>query len=998
MDRREFFKLIFGENPNGWICIRGIYFKTRPGSANAPYHRWASTFEEADQYIEEMQAAGREPYYVPGIFKKPGDKYTGAEVFNVKSHRSFFMDIDCGEGVKKPYKTQKEGLAALQQFMADTKLPMPTLVSSGYGIHCYWVVDEDVPYDLWKPIAMALKAKGHEYKFKTDQRVVGDGASLMRPPDSFNTKNYEDPRKVKVRYMAPVLTLDAFRDIIPPVLTHATTGVAPDALTASLMGEYPSCSFDVLLKKSLATKTVKVPVKKVVTDKDGKEHAVLKEEALEVCAGCQQIRKCYVERETLDYDLWLLALAVAYKCTDAETAIHTISEGHPTYKYDDIVKKAATLDGTTTCLKFQQQNPDDCNGCIHRQQGKIKAPISLGRAVEFSSASDNIITNVVYEGLAGERVIEAPIAYPAPWARPKQGGIVRRDFDDPVLAEEAGESMETFVYANDLWVKQLLEDDDSGASLHMVHVRPNGPKSKRVDEFIVTYEEATKAEALQKRLAHFGVHGAFLKTTATLLQQYVQAWVAKLEKEAEAGIARAHYGWHGSSFVVGKREYLPHMLPAYSPPSKATENTVEAFDPVGELATWTQMADLYGAKGNEAKAFILFVGFGAPLYRFTKQGSCLIHLTNKDSGVGKSTNQKVAASIWGDPSQLMLLKTDTDNARYHMFGVLRHLPIFIDEITNMDAESLSELAYRISENRGKHRQYSHSNSLRKNDTKWETMIVSSGNNSLYDTLKQHKINLGGEMNRIIELPLDVKDTLTQEEGSYWYEHVLSNNYGTAGHIYAQYLADNQEDFEQETFQCYQDYVQKFNFKREHRFFRAACAAAFTGARIAKALGLHNIDVDAVERWAIEHLGNITASVKEAADQDSLAMLGRFINEHKRNELIVNKGQVVAGGLMMSEIPLKESYGALIMRMEREAGILYINCEALRSWCGKHRAHYEPLISDLTALGIVIAAKKDKRLAEGTPSPGLPVKCLWVDMTAVEKLNSSIAQAASAVVQ
>lgn len=989
MNRREFFNTIFGDDPQGWICIRGIYFKPRPGQG--PYHIWAKDFDEADQAIEHFQSEGREPYYVPGLFKEKGDKYSGATASNVKSHRSFYVDIDCGPDAKKPYKTQKEGLAALQQFLTHTGLPMPTLVSSGYGIHCYWIMDRDIPYDLWKPAVMGLVAKANEYQFETDRRVIGDGASLLRPPDSFNTKNPDEPKQVKVRHAAPVMTLESFQRIIPVALTHGTVNTSIDPMTSSLMGDYPSCSFDVLLRKSLITKQIKVPVKKIIKDKDGNDQAVLREEAVEACAGCQQIKKCYDERAHLDYDMWLLALSVAQFCTDADEAIQLISEGHPDYDAVAVAKKAASLNkGPAACTAFQQKNPDGCIGCVHRTQGKIKGPISLGRSVELSTASDLIIENVIHEGLPGETTVEAPLSYPPPWARPRQGGVVRRDFDEVEQAEEAGESMETFVYGNDLWVKELMQDEDEGMALHMVHVQPFGPHQKRAVQFMIPYEEIAKQDTLQKRLAHHGVHGAFFKGTTALLQQYIQAWVVQLEREAKPGIARAHYGWHDGSFVVGKREYVANMSPTYSPPSKATAHTADAFDPVGSLAEWVEMANLYGAPGNEAKAFTMFIAYGAPLYKFLELGSCLVHLSNKESGVGKSTNQRVGASVWGDPKELMLLKTDTDNARYHQMGVYRHLPVWIDEITNMDPDELSELAYRISENRGKHRQYSHSNSLRRNQTKWETIVVSSGNNSLYDTLKQHRINLGGEMNRIIELNIDVKDALTQEEASHWYEHVLPNNYGLAGHIYAQYLADMEDDLKRETFETYQSYVKKFNFKRQHRFFRGVCAAVFTGARAAKALGLHNIDVDRVEAWAIQQLGDITAVMKESVEQDALQTLGQFINENKRNELIVNHGEITAGGLAISEMPVKEPLGRLVMRMERDTERLYIASAPLRSWCADHRAHFDAMILEMKAKGVLISSSQFKALAAGTASPGVSVRCIVIDMAKVHILNSDLA--------
>ena len=857
---------------------------------------------------------------------------------------------------------------------------MPTMVDSGNGVHCYWIIDQEMPYDIWKPVAMGLKDKTHQLKFKTDDSVVGDGASLVRVPDTFNTKDPKNPKPVTVRNVGRILTLEEFKEFIPPALTHGAVRALPaDELTRSLMGDYPSCEFDRVLRKSLSLKEHKARVKEISVDKEGNESIVFKDKIVEACAGCPQIRFAYEHRASLEEPIWFAALAVAKFCTDSEAAIQVISEGHPGYDYHKTIKKIDHILGPTTCVEFQRKNPDGCIGCIHKNDPKMTSPILLGRFTELASPSDNLIENVIHDGFKDPQSVEAPLSYPSPWARPKRGGIVRREFDDPEQAEAMDADMETFVYENDLWVKQLLEDPDGGETVHMIHVQPNGPQGKRVVEFMVPMEEVARCETLQRRLAFNGVHGAVTKATSTLLQSYIRDWVAKLKKEIGFCVARSHYGWHDTSLVIGAREYIPHKQPAYSPPSKATESSADSMKPTGDLALWTQMVDLYNAVGNEVRAFVVFLSFGAPLYKFTGQGSCMIHLTNKDSGVGKSTNQRVAASVWGNPKELMLLKTDTDNARYHMFGVFRHLPIFIDEITNMLPEQISEMAFRISENRGKHRQNSHSNSLRKNTTEWQTMVISSGNNSLYDTLKQHNINIAGEMNRIIELPLSVKDELSIEEASRWYEKVLPNNYGLAGDIYAQYLVDMRDDVEAMVFQCYEDYVQKFNFKQEHRYFRAACAAAFTGARIAKDLGLHNIDVDRVERWAIQQLGGIQSAVKEASSQESVPVLGQFLNAYKRNELVINAGKIMAGGIELSQAPTKEPLGQLAIRVEQDTGRMYIAKSVLMNWCGEHRVHFSVLVDDLEKKGLLMTQSVHKRLAEGTPSPGLPVACICVDL-------------------
>lgn len=983
MNRREFFQQLFGETPNGVINIRGVYFKGKG------YNKFATSWDEVDEHIKYFQDQGREVYFGLGALKS-----NTAGAANVQYLKSFYIDVDCGEG--KPYTTKKEGLAALVAFTNEVGLPLPTIVDSGNGLHCYWFLDREIHYDLWKPVAMGLKAKTHELKFELDDSVTGDGGQILRVPDTFNTKIKEKPKKVWVRSVGSVITFEEFSALIPPVATHSRPMAYKDELTRSLAGiNHVSCSFDLLLKKSFKTKEFTERVKQVITDRDGNESYEYRNKVFEACAGCPQILHAYENRSTIVRDLWFPALTVAAFCTDRDEAIHILSEGHPTYNYDDTLYTANSCDGTITCEVYRTKNPDLCNTCGHRREFKkegeyrIKAPILLGKYTAFAEPSDNIIADVIHDGFAEPITVEAPMSYPSPWARPKQGGIVRRDFDVE-QAEDLDEPAETFIYENDLWVKQILIDPDAGEALHLVHIQPDGPDKKHVLEFIIPSEEISRRETLQRRLAFYGVHAAFTPATSSLLQQYIKDWVTKLKKEQPKFFARSHYGWHEGAFVVGKKEFNPDQPAMYSPASKATEDSAEYLVSRGKLELWREMVNLYGTPGNEARAFIFFVSFGAPLHPFLNQGSCIIHLTNKDSGVGKSTNQRVSASTWGDPKELMLLSTDTDNAKYQQFGVFRNLPIYIDEITNMPPDRLSDFTFRVSQNRGKHRQNSHSNTLRKNTTKWETLIVTSGNNSLYDTLKQHKINVAGELNRIIELPVSVKDALTIEEASYWYEQVLFDNYGLAGEVYAQYLVDNKAQVIAMVKNTYELYAKKFNFQREHRFYRAACAATFTGARIAKELGLHDIDVDRVEAWAVQQLGGIQTTVQEASTQDSVATLGQFLNAYKRNELVLNSGKVMAGGLELSQAPTKDAHGQLVIRVEQDTGRMYISKSVLMHWCGEHRVHFTVLIDDLDTSGLLVSKSLHKRLAEGTSSPGLPVACICVDMNRANNMREELA--------
>jgi len=63
-----------------------------------------------------------------------------------------------------------------------------------------------------------------------------------------------------------------------------------------------------------------------------------------------------------------------------------------------------------------------------------------------------------------------------------------------------------------------------------------------------------------------------------------------------------------------------------------------------------------------------------------------------------------------------------------------NLPFTIDEMTNTSGKELSELAYSITQGVAKDRGKSSSNELRKNNTTWQTIALSSSNASFYEKL------------------------------------------------------------------------------------------------------------------------------------------------------------------------------------------------------------------------------------------------------------------------
>ena len=157
MDTLEFLQRVWPAQ--GTYAI--MYFE--PGS-DKPAHKFASTIPDAEKIIKQLNTAGKNTYFTVCTFSKARRK----QEFATHS-KALFMDIDCGEG--KPFANQREGLTWLTKYLQDTGLPMPMVISSGNGLHIYWVTTRDMTIDEWQPLADKLKAS-------VESMGVDEGAEL----------------------------------------------------------------------------------------------------------------------------------------------------------------------------------------------------------------------------------------------------------------------------------------------------------------------------------------------------------------------------------------------------------------------------------------------------------------------------------------------------------------------------------------------------------------------------------------------------------------------------------------------------------------------------------------------------------------------------------------------------------------------------------------------------------------------------------------------------
>jgi putative DNA primase/helicase len=203
-------------------------------------NRHASSVRNAVAQIFEIDEAGNDAFFALASYREPGTR-KGSNVLSVKS---FWIDIDCGEDKAldgKGYQTKAAALKELKAFCLAYGLPIPTIVDSGGGLHCYWILNQDIAAAEWYPLANKLKqimALGAAVLLADPSRTA-DIASVLRPPETHNRKSkYNDATVRLLRESADINFVDfeakvsAAHAKLPPLLQQ--NGDLSDGL-----GKYP---------------------------------------------------------------------------------------------------------------------------------------------------------------------------------------------------------------------------------------------------------------------------------------------------------------------------------------------------------------------------------------------------------------------------------------------------------------------------------------------------------------------------------------------------------------------------------------------------------------------------------------------------------------------------------------------------------------------------------------------------------------------------------------
>ena len=890
--------------------------------------KFFDTREQLDAEVSKLVDNNFDAYFGCAKFGDANNREHG----NAEYFHALWMDIDCGEAKAKPndkgkiegYIDQETGLRAVMEFCRSQKLPRPIIVDSGNGLHFYWILTEVVRRPQWEALSKRFRALAIEKGLIVDTSVF-EASRVLRVPGTFNFKNSPP---------SPVAVISGEHDVTDYEVWKALIG-APDAEIPQDTSHLPRGMSP--LQEALMENRIKRFSTIMLKSAGG--------------SGCQQLLYCYQNQKDISYNLWRSALSIATHCVDREKAIHKISSDHPQYTEGETEVKAADIGGPHLCTTFETQNPGGCDGCPNK--GRFKSPIMLGMDIAKAEEPDD-------DGDGSDTAVATPKlpTLPTPYFRGKHGGIYRlppTTEDDPVL-----------VYEHELHVVKRMSDPVQGeVVLFRLHLPKDG-----VREFTLPMTTVIAERELRPALAMHGL--VSFSDQFKLIYTYITTCVKNIQVTNKAEIMRTQFGWvdNNTKMIIGDRE-ITAQGSFYSPPSSTTKVEAEMMQPEGTLEKWKEIFNMYAQPGLEANAFAALTGFGSPLLKFTGLSGAIINLIFPGSGSGKSTILYMCNSIYGHPKNLASIWKDTLNAKMHRLGVLNNLPNTIDEITNTTAEEFSDLAYSISQGRGKNRMKASSNEMRVNLTSWQGITLASSNASFYEKLGAAKDSPDGESMRLMEYAIMPSSIIPVELGKKMFDHELMENYGHAGDIYAEYLVGHLEDVIDLLRQVQAKIDREVQFTSRERFWSGLAACNITGGLLAKDLGLHNYDMRAVYKWMVNMLQGMREDIKPPSS-NVVTIIGEYVNNNMSNVLVVNGDADARTNLVA--LPTMEPRGELLIRFEPDTKRLFFTAKEFRGYCIKRQINYKGVLESLKETGVFIGPG-NKRMSKGMKVYSPPVRIL-----------------------
>ena len=886
---------------------------------------------------------------------------------NVAQTKVFVLDVDIAANNPKKYGTKEEALAAIEKFNVALGLPQPTIVDSGYGFHVYWQLEAPIRSHKWEIVAQYFKtvAVHTDAKLAADTSRIADSAGVLRIPSTFNFKDKTNPQQVQVvQQSTETISIKDFAKLIKTKAQEA------------------GIRFKERKQREAKKKTVDLGMD---TPHDMRI----------VARRCGQVKGYLRNIKTASEPLWYAMLGLFkhlyHPDMTQEEVIHLISRGHPGYTKEETEAKyeqvRAAQSGPTFCKKFGEINPPGCVGCPWANIVTTPAMLDM---VDLPD-TEPLKINAEYSDEEGNAVVAsaAAVPMPKPYFRGREGGIYMNLGGGSIDGKQDDETAVRKIYEYDLFPVARLQNETTGEEEIEVHLHlpKDGKRVIRVPNE-VTIEPKQFASYLTAR-------GVLLKPHEVVpLVGYMVDYTREIQKAGAAHGVYDRFGWRNAqeenaSFILGDGmitddgSFQPCMTANWLVEQKDSASSK------GNLNKWKEAFNVVRTHSPMQYQIACMFAFAAPLFALTPYHGMIYNILGR-GGVGKSTALKFMTSVFGKPKFTHILKKDNSIPVFNKIGYLNTIAVAYDEISDLPPDQTGDLAYSVSEGRGKERA-DRTGQTRVNFIKWDTCIVSCSNLSLYEKIGALKQGNAAPAYRILEttvndINIDIKNQAIIESAI----RVLNNNYGIAGRVFMQYVMQHRREIIHRLIEVEVMIQKSFKLRSAERFWGAAYTTCAVGAEICAKIGLHKINRNDVLQWFHDDLQNSRRDLDDSQG-NAMSIISDFMNINLHATLFVNGAVINSYGMHNS--PQRE----INIRLEKYAGRYvdgFISIPAFKKYCANNKIEYGWVVKELIDLGAVKRGVTTKRMGAGTEFSGGPIGVInlnfrsarWADEISIEDIE------------
>ncbi len=876
---------------------------------------------------------------------------------NMRSSRAFFFDLDVGTQVDK-YDSQAEAVAGLRKFCEATKLPKPMVVTSGGGLHVYWLITDELPSLEWKIHAAKLKQLARHYGLKADPMRTTDQASVLRVAGSFNLKDRANPREVKALTPPTTSGTGEFIALIDKAIIEAGVIVqAPPRLDLvdSILGSNTTREFEgppVSLKALLLS--------------------------------CGQMKRLALSKGQMSEPEWYHGVVgVGRFLEDGHRRVQQMSQGYAGYSADATAEKIRQHEqrkdsstgralGPTSCAKLAEISgvgDDPCTTCPFA--GKVHGPIGAAR---FKDPAPAPVVTELLSGIA-EPVVTTICDPPAPFVRLKGGGIA-------VYAEDAAGNKEyNTLYECDLYPIRRLSNPGQGIEQQVWHVSlPRGEAKDFTLDADMLYDNRKFTTAI----ANQGIYPH--KGNIPGLQEYMVAYIARLQQLVDAEAQSNHLGWSDdfTRFIFPDKVMHEDGTAKPAQLSLGAQRSSANVQKKGTLQRQVELLRFYDDPAYRAHQFFILASLAAPIFFATGHHGVIVNASG-DAGASKSSSLYTAASLWGQPELYPINGTNngaTVRGRNERIAVLANLPVCVDEITHMPVKDAVDLAMSITQPGHRIRLDTTGTERASTESYKATIMLSTGNNSLHGLLStDNAAGTAGSM-RVFEMRFVKTGVHTKAEADDFL-HELKQNYGHVGEIFVAYCLKHMARVQARVREVVREIDAALEIQSSERFWSATIATVLVAGEIAGDLGLKMLtyDLEGLRRWIIEEQVPSMRGIVKDEYSDPLAILSDYLESISGNMLVMER--IKQSGNNLTNIQ-RRPVGALLAHYDTDDRMLYVLKKGFKDYCTRIGANSLKILEDLHAIrdGARIVTSKNTRrtLGAGTDFSKAQSWCFAINMS------------------